>query len=237
MNDLRKAAEMALEALEMLWDILDDIDTASDMAKENDAWYRKRVEALQKKRWDTTITTDGYKLKGGPVEALRQALDDKPAVKSYAGGKPNYCTPEETLKTPLKVLNLTVFTENRLRNGRVYDVETLQAMTNRDILAIPDMGKKALKEVMEALDVYAVNMSQERVDETAKGEHEPLVWMNKYGHVASFQNEEYKDPLYTAPPKREWVGLDGEIPGLGLVTEEFYNGMLFAEDILREKNT
>ena len=56
--------------------------------------------------------------------------------------------------------------------------------------------------------VDAVNMSQERVDETAKDEH-----------------------------KREWVGLDGEIPGLGLVTEEFYNGMIFAEDILREKNT
>jgi hypothetical protein len=37
--------------------------------------------------------------------------------------------------------------------------------------------------------------------------------------------------------KPEWVGLDGEIPGLGLVTEEFYNGMIVAEDILREKNT
>ena len=74
MTDLRKAAEMALEALETLWNILDDIDTASDMAKENDAWYRKRVEALQKKRWDTMITTDGYKLKGGPIEELRQAL-------------------------------------------------------------------------------------------------------------------------------------------------------------------
>ena len=37
--------------------------------------------------------------------------------------------------------------------------------------------------------------------------------------------------------KRKWVGLDSEIPGLGLVTEEFYNGMIFAEDILREKNT
>jgi hypothetical protein len=45
------------------------------------------------------------------------------------------------------------------------------------------------------------------------------------------------EPLYTAPPKREWVGLDDDIPGLGLVTEEFYNGMIFAEDILREKNT
>jgi DNA-directed RNA polymerase alpha subunit len=109
-------------------------------------------------------------------------------------------------KTPLKVLGLTVFTENRLRNGRVYDVETLQAMTNRDILAIPDMGKKALKEVLEALDVYASDMSQERVDETAKRKH-------------------------------EWVGLDGDIPGLGLVTEEFYNGMLCAEDILRKRNT
>ena len=101
MNDLRKAAEMALEALEALWDILDDIDTASDMAKENDAWYRKRVEALQKKRWDTMITTDGYKLRGGPVEALRQALrqalDDKPPVKSYCGGKPNYCTPVDAV--------------------------------------------------------------------------------------------------------------------------------------------
>ena len=75
-------------------------------------------------------------------------------------------------KTPLKVLGLTVFTENRLRNGRVYDVETLQAMTNRDILAIPDMGKKALKEVLEALDVYASDISQERVDETAKRKHE-----------------------------------------------------------------
>ena len=75
-------------------------------------------------------------------------------------------------KTPLNVLGLTVFTENRLRNGRVYDVETLQAMTNRDILAIPDMGKKALKEVLEALNAYAIDISQERVDETTKRKHE-----------------------------------------------------------------
>ena len=75
-------------------------------------------------------------------------------------------------KTPLKVLGLTVFTENRLRNGRVYDVETLQAMNNRDILAIPGMGKKALKEVLEALHVYASDISQERVDEIAKHGHE-----------------------------------------------------------------
>jgi hypothetical protein len=54
--------------------------------------------------------------------------------------------------------------------------------------------------------VHASDISQERVDETAKRKH-------------------------------EWVGLDGDIPGLGLVTEEFYNGMLCAEDILRKRNT
>ena len=30
-------------------------------------------------------------------------------------------------------------------------------------------------------------------------EQNPLVWMNKYGHVASFKNEEYTDPLYLIP--------------------------------------
>ena len=140
------------------------------------------------------------------IQALRKAL----------------AQPEQEQKTPLKVLNLTVFTETRLRNGRVYDVETLQAMTNRDILAIPDMGKKALKEVMEALDVYAVNMSQERVDETAKREHEPVGYIDgMYGGYMVFTplnpSAVYLNgtALYTAPPKREWVGLtDVEIMGM-----------------------
>lgn len=85
MTDLRKAAEQALESLERL-----------------DKWL-----AL---RYGNELTPPEREV----VKALRQALQDKPPVKSYCGGKPNYCTP-----------------------------------------------------------VDAVNMSQERVDETAKGGHEP----------------------------------------------------------------
>ena len=44
-----------------LWSLLDDIDTASDMAKDNDKWYRGRVELLQRKRFDT-FTSNGYNL-------------------------------------------------------------------------------------------------------------------------------------------------------------------------------
>jgi basic membrane lipoprotein Med (substrate-binding protein (PBP1-ABC) superfamily) len=54
---------MDKQIIEYLWQIIDDIDTLSDIAKENDVVYRNMVEKLQKKRWNTGITTDGYKLK------------------------------------------------------------------------------------------------------------------------------------------------------------------------------
>ena len=57
-------------------------------------------------------------------------------------------------KTPLSVLNLTVRAEHLLKRGRVHDVETLRAMDARDILAIPELGKKTLKEISEALLEY-----------------------------------------------------------------------------------
>jgi hypothetical protein len=125
------------------------------------------------------------------------------------------------------------------------------------------MSISAMKYALDVLDNYvedprcethratAVHFLEQAIAEAEK--QEPLVWMNKYGHVASFKNDEYTAPLYTAPVhasdmsqervdetakrKHEWVGLDGDMPGLGLVTEEFYNGMLCAEDILRKRNT
>ena len=161
-DPLRKAAEMALEALETLWDILDDIDTASDMAKENDAWYRKRVEALQKKRWDTMITTDGYKLKDGPVEALRQAL----------------AQPEQE---PVAWVECAVIPWLQSKDTNVY------AMTK--LHRIP--------------------------------------------------NEHYDTPLYTAPPKREWVGLTDEEVESWRGNYDFFDSALVREieAKLKEKNT
>ena len=48
--------------IEYLWQIIDDIDTAGDMAKSNDKAYREIVERKQRLRWKTGITTDGYDL-------------------------------------------------------------------------------------------------------------------------------------------------------------------------------
>ncbi len=44
-----------------LWAMLDDIDTYSDMAKDDDKFYRARVERKQAMRWtETPVITDGY---------------------------------------------------------------------------------------------------------------------------------------------------------------------------------
>jgi hypothetical protein len=101
--------------------------------------------------------------------------------------------------------------EMRHALSRAHDTMRRPTKYFSDAMTKSESAIKALQQAIaeaEKQPVHASDISQERVDETAKGEH-----------------------------KREWVGLDGEIPGLGLVTEEFYNGMIVAEDILREKNT
>ena len=99
--------------------------------------------------------------------------------------------------------------------------------------------------------VDAVNMSQERVDETAKDRHEPVAWVNhdKDGEIEWGRNG-YRlpvgTPLYTAPPKRGWVGLtDEEINGIYKTHHDQYGkcqtgGFDYERSIeakLKEKNT
>jgi hypothetical protein len=50
------------EAIVFLWNLLDDIDTASDMFKENYEEFAKYVYKKQRKRFETGIDTDGYNL-------------------------------------------------------------------------------------------------------------------------------------------------------------------------------
>lgn len=49
---------MSEAAAQFLWSLLDDIDTASDIAKSDDKAYRQIVERLQHRRFEVG-TTDG----------------------------------------------------------------------------------------------------------------------------------------------------------------------------------
>lgn len=50
------------ERAEALYQLLDDIDTADDMAKGNDAHYRAIVHSIQKRKDRYAYSPDGYKL-------------------------------------------------------------------------------------------------------------------------------------------------------------------------------
>jgi hypothetical protein len=112
------------------------------------------------------------------------------------------------------------------------------------------MSISAMKQALEALERgrsqiigalvqqdqdEAITALRQAIAEAEK--QEPVAWREVAGKTTQYYdyNEDGRgEPLYL---HREWVGLDGDIPGLGLVTEEFYNGMLCAEDILRRRNT
>jgi len=80
-----EALRLALEALEKLWNIIDDIDTYSDMAKADEKLYRSLVERRQRQRFEETgISTDGYELHGGAITAIKAALEAKDEPNKYA---------------------------------------------------------------------------------------------------------------------------------------------------------
>ena len=106
---------------------------------------------------------------------------------------------------------------------------------------------EAIAVLRQAL-VDADDTSQERVDEIVKDEHEPVAWANSFDlqnfdmKVRTGPDLNHTVPLYTSPPKREWVGLtDEEIDSI----KHNYHNMtwtleMFARAIeakLKEKNT
>ncbi len=108
-------------------------------------------------------------------------------------------------------------------------------------------GKPDLFEVtvFYTAPVDAVNMSQERVDETVKREHEPYgyLWFahqmeRRFTHYRPKEEQRIGEvtPIYTAPPKREWVGLTG-LEQKELMAMNSRYAVFETEAKLKEKNT
>lgn len=86
----KEAMKLALEALEKLWNIIDDIDTYGDIAKADEKLYRILVERRQRTRFEETgISTDGYTLIGGAITAIKEALaqpEQEPVASIFISG-------------------------------------------------------------------------------------------------------------------------------------------------------
>ena len=72
----------------------------------------------------------------------------------------------------------------------------------------------------------------------AQPEPEPVAWWHDRGDVVDLNVSGHGTPLYFAPPQREWVGLTDDEKHSAIWTGgEFGDGMLWAEKLLKEKNT
>ena len=78
----------------------------------------------------------------------------------------------------------------------------------------------------------------------AQPEQEPVAWMTQarnFVHPSECTKAEAElygwTPVYTSPPKREWVGLNwGDLPEEWVGDTKFLTGARWAEQILEEKN-
>ena len=65
-----------------------------------------------------------------------------------------------------------------------------------------------------------------------------MIGEDHFADVCSKTNGNSNTPLYAAPPKREWVGLNwGDLPEEWVGDTKFLTGARWAEQILEEKNT
>jgi hypothetical protein len=115
--------------------------------------------------------------------------------------------------------------------------------------------RELMQQALDALE-YLPEMSgieeaiQALRDRLAQPEPEPVAWIAKdrSSIEVSIMSAEYMmaqgfEPLYTAPPKREWVGLtDEEIEDIwgepiGCMFSGHYKGIKAIEAKLKEKNT
>ena len=81
---MKLTADQLEEVSQYLYKLLDDIDAAGDVAKDNDKLYRKIVENIQKKKCRAVNNCDGYTVKFKPLKSTSGEEVVHPKLKRIA---------------------------------------------------------------------------------------------------------------------------------------------------------
>ena len=115
------------------------------------------------------------------------------------------------------------------------------------------MSREAMQMALEALESDPIShaglVSRKQaitaLRQALETEQAPVLWLKTWsdGSVSVLKTKSHAfadhelEPLYTSPPKREWVGLHGsEVPDPYKYDVMFNEGWWWAEEKLREKN-
>jgi hypothetical protein len=219
MIDLRKAAEIALQALEFSLPAIEDFGSKEQLTD-----CHRAIMALYK--------------------ALAQLDSTSDSATRSADSAESFCKQE--LHNLMSVA------------GRMaLELECL-LLDTKDLSVVSEWWDTGMESLQAYRDyIWSITHGKEEIIALAQPEQEPVAWATfdgegNYDFMSYENNETYRDeyikrngkkyanwvkPLYTAPPKREWVGLTDE-------ERRHYNNRLsgsgVAEDIeakLKEKNT
>lgn len=148
------------------------------------------------------------------IEALRARLA-QPWVKTYSGGKPNYTQPEQVAQFKFQEYGPPNWGESQVTTPEfVAEQEAMnEALRKRVMDGIPDMPIKVQDEREANYKSFAQSAQVLGITEP-----EPVAWTTdlefdydteiipakEKGRLGTSMND---IPLYTAPPKKEWVDL------------------------------
>ena len=108
------------------------------------------------------------------MEAMKAAIVNGGIVNTYALAMNSYNVAEEMLKMRQLVLErillgdvpsmlldevpLTVRTSNCLREANIFNVGQLQQWTENELLKLPNLGRKSLKEIIDELGLLGLQL-------------------------------------------------------------------------------
>ena len=113
------------------------------------------------------------------MEAMKASIVNGGIVNTYALAMNSYSVAEDMLKVRQLVLEqillgdkpsmlldevpFTVRTSNCLRLANVYNVGQLQQWTANELLKLPNLGRKSLKEIIDELEVLGLQLRDHQV--------------------------------------------------------------------------
>ena len=109
-----------------------------------------------------------------------------------------------------------------------------------DLRKAAEMALEALHNIDQSNNYDAIEALRQAL---AQPEQEPVGWLNANEGVDAYaftwrKKETHDIPLYTAPPKREWVGLTDDDKREFAAAQYGWEDLLAAADAkLKEKNT
>jgi len=111
------------------------------------------------------------------MEAMKAAIVNGGIVNTYALAMNSYNVAEEMLKRRQLVIEqmllgdkpsmlldevpFTVRTSNCLRAANVYNVGQLQQWTENELLKLPNLGKKSIKEIIEEMQKLGLHLREQ----------------------------------------------------------------------------